>query len=250
MQATLPREMRDMIYFHIITSVYAEFGSKCPVGHHLRVAFVGENMQCEMAESWYRTSLFTVDEKYNETRRRMRTGRVLEEDVFGMGFIPDQLVSNLQVIYTIDRTPSFAKHRFNARSVYKTIRETTTLARKLELLTSLPYRVHFTAVVKSWDFFDHGYLSVPVLVQHLLSKILSKLQKTKKVGKTLKIIFLELDDLEFNAEDALLRPQAWLERIEEAVDAISTPPKFPTLTLISKETGSSNRIICAEAGQG
>jgi hypothetical protein len=75
--AALPREIRDIIYRHVNTATYTAVGPNRPTERYRTAAHVGGTIAYEMAESWYRTSLFTVYENDKEAKRCSETGLLL-----------------------------------------------------------------------------------------------------------------------------------------------------------------------------
>jgi hypothetical protein len=243
--AALPREIRDIIYRHVNTATYTAVGPNRPTEHYRTAAHVGGTIAYEMAESWYRTSLFTVYENDKEAKRCSETGLLFDRDVFGMGFSPEQLVSNLRMVYSIDLAGT-NELNLASRMVSRATEHANRLVKKVDLLDILPDRVHLTVVLRATNVFGPASSCKPLLASTFLSRILPILQRQQRIGKAITLRLDDLGDFEFNAEDAVLPPQIWLERIEQVSRAMSLPFNFSELTPKGKNTASTSQYDSAE----
>ncbi|KAH7069764.1 hypothetical protein BKA63DRAFT_493973 [Paraphoma chrysanthemicola] len=225
--AKLPREMRDIVYEYLVepdyiwvgTEYFTNTGPPCDVqrdAHFWSPAYVGDAMQAEIVQTWYRTSLFYL---WNRAKNHELIERFLTQDRWGIGVLPHEHISRLRfdlgdnLIHQREIRVHVPGGSRQERCLDERYVPALTAPLKTVVRFTFPNRAHFLIRIHTLGSLETACLS-GTLLDKTLEEILADLKTLKARGQRWTVQWTELPNLEFTSTERELSPLAWNEAIE------------------------------------
>lgn len=200
----LPREMRDNIYgfLHGHETIYVGpeyFGqTKQPCetdrdAHYWDLEFVGEDIQREIIESWYRTTLFYF---YDKHHNHEVITRFLDTDRWQLGIKPRHFICKTR--FELDASQSL---------------RTTSGIQPLENLHLLPNHVSFFIRIHTYRDVQKDPLTLKCL-KRTVRDLHRSLHALRVAGHKYIVQWPDYGNLEFNRDHYDLTVEEWMGRLE------------------------------------
>ncbi|KAF2849508.1 hypothetical protein T440DRAFT_499712 [Plenodomus tracheiphilus IPT5] len=216
----LPREIRDNIYsfLHSHDTIYVGpeyFGqTKQPCesdrgAHYWDVEFVGEEIQRELIESWYRTTLFYFYDRRHNTEV---VAQFLDTDRWNLGIKPRYFICKTR--FELDASDPDGTLRAHEQRT-----QPMRGIQPLQNLHLLPNHVSFFLRIHTY----RGGFKEPVAVNILQSTVKDlhrRLIAFRTAGHKFVVQWPDYNNLEFTTDDYALEIDVWMERLQAAC------PKF------------------------
>ncbi|CBX96270.1 hypothetical protein LEMA_P111890.1 [Plenodomus lingam JN3] len=212
----LPREVRDMIYgfLHAHETIYVgpeyfdQTKQPCETdrdAHYWDVDYVGADVQREIVESWYRTTLFYFYDKHNNIEV---VTKFLNTDRWQLGIKPRHFIRKAR--FELDASHPPANMRIE--DVHE---HTTQGIRPLKNLHLLPNHVSFFIRIHTYGDVKQ-YLLPSEWMQSIVGDLHRSLNALHRAGHKFVVKWPDYEDLEFNRNDCSLSADEWMERLVDA----------------------------------
>lgn len=229
---TLPRELRDMIYdnLHAHDTIYVgpEYMRKsvqpCETdrgAHYWDAEYVGQEMQRELVESWYRTTLFYFYDKANNAEV---VTQFLDTDRWALDVKPRSVICRVRFdldasggkLHTSSSLSTMARDFTQDCCHLKGLSKT--LTRPLNNLGLLPNHVHFFIRVHTLGAFELGCLDTDEL-ERTVAVLVEDLEGLHFAGHRFVVQWPELEDLEFRSRPGGYSSSEWMQRLQAGREA-------------------------------
>ncbi|EUC46535.1 hypothetical protein COCMIDRAFT_4437 [Bipolaris oryzae ATCC 44560] len=216
----LPREIRDMIYGYIHTheTIYVgpEYFGKTTVpcesdakAHDWSAQYVGTEMQREMIESWYRTTLFYF---YDKGNNRKVIERFLVTDRWGHDIKPRDLLCRARVELSVEER-LHTKYKKNPCCSVKDANEK--LTNVFKLFHRLPNHVEFFMRVQTYDAPHTGCMSAFELSGAIYA-LVEELGTLHSMGHRVVLQWPDLNNVELSWRNGAFKASEWTKQLVQA----------------------------------
>lgn len=213
----LPREIRDIIYdyVHSHDTIYVgpeylrKTGQPCESdygAHYWDTGYVGSDMNVELVESWYRSTLFYF---YDKARNDEVVDQFLLADRWGLRIMPRDFICKVR----LDLGPNDNKLH-NEKNCCLVRGLASVLTKPLKNLHQLPNHVHFFIRIHTYRGLEFGCLRGQEL-WNTLEGLIEDLKALYTAGHRFVVQWPELQNLEFSSKSCIYSPDSWMEKIEE-----------------------------------
>jgi hypothetical protein len=217
----LPREVRDIIYEYVVTPDTVYVGTQYltnvgdPCENDLGARFwnenyVGTQMTAELAQTWYRVSLFYFWER---EKNDYIIDRFMAQDRWGISIKPYEHITRVRFDVGDTRLLNRTHWRGPDPLFQELVGSFTAPLRKLQEY-HLPSYVKFTIRVHTYGSLSTKYLSghsLAIAVQQLLDE----LHRVKANGHRFTVQWSEVYNLEFDSRDDDMLAATWCSKLEE-----------------------------------
>jgi len=216
----LPRELRDLVYEYIVTPDYiyagpqylTNTGSPCEIdqyAHFWNPQYVGEIMRIELAQMWYRLSLFYF---WDRKRNLEVIERFMTYDRWGLGLKPYEHIARVR----FDVGDGIIHHDNDSKRPRPCISEQykAILTEPFKKLAQFrfPNRVQYLIRIHTLGSLENRCFRGDQL-HKTLDEIIFQMKALQSAGHRFRVEWSEIDNLEFASKTCTLSSDAWLEEI-------------------------------------
>lgn len=225
----LPREIRDMIYEYLYDhdTIYVgpEYFTKttqpCQLSlkaHYWDNEYVGRDMQREIVESWYRTTLFYF---YDKAANVKVTQQFLVTDKWGLGIEPRHFFCHARIELCMDNV----LHRRRGSPYYDkgpccvVTDAGHKLIKSLKNFEGLPNHVEFFIRIHTYNAPETGCMSKEEL-RDAIRVVVKELETLHQGGHRLILQWPNLDNVELSWKKDSFSVDGWTKRLEVAAELV------------------------------
>ncbi|EUC34318.1 hypothetical protein COCCADRAFT_35984 [Bipolaris zeicola 26-R-13] len=216
----LPREIRDMIYeyTHAQETIYVgpEYFEKTTVpcesdakAHYWSAQYVGAEMQREIIESWYRTTLFYF---YDKRNNNTVIEKFLDTDRWGHNIKPRDLICRARVELSVEER---LHNNYKQRPCCYVRDAGEKLTRVFKLFHQLPNHVEFFMRVHTYDAPHTGCMSASEL-QGAIHALVEELGTLNSMGHRVVLQWPDLNNVELSWKDGAFKASEWTKQLMQA----------------------------------
>ncbi|KAF2825270.1 hypothetical protein CC86DRAFT_41115 [Ophiobolus disseminans] len=221
--AKLPRELRELVYEHVVTPDYiyagpqylTRTGTPCEAdrdAHYWDPEYVGEVMRVDLVQTWYRVSLFYF---WDRPKNVEVIEHFMTHDRWGLGLKPYEHVARVR----FDLGDTIIHHDFHQQQepcIPEQYPMTITEPLKKMAQFSFPNRVKFLIRIHTLGSLEHACFRGDQYC-NMLEEIIADLKALRSGGHRFRVEWSELDNLEFASNTSTLSYDAWNGEIRSAV---------------------------------
>jgi hypothetical protein len=222
----LPREVRDMIYdfIHPYETIYVgpEYFQKTtppcetdPDAFYWDADYVGDLMQGQIVESWYRSTCFYF---YDKARNAQVIEQFLVTDRWGLSLKPRDLICRVRLELSTDNKIHHGKSGWNSSPDWRHCNmrnAATNLTRPLKNLDKLPNHVQFFVRIHTYGAMESGCLGKDEL-KNIIKVLVNKLKDLHTGGHRFILQWPELGNFGMSSKAVGSSTEEWTRQLEES----------------------------------
>lgn len=224
----LPREIRDIIYtyVHVQNTIYVgpEYlhankrpATADPDAHYWNADYLGSEIQREIVENWYRTTLFYF---YDKSHNAEVIQQFLVTDQWGLGIRPHDFICRVK--FELGPSTYSCHSKINCRGPQQGCQVfdlAGPLVKPLENLYKLPNHVHFLIRIHTYGALEYGCLREEEL-RDVITALVGHLKDFDAAGHRFLVQWAEAPAAELSCSMEILDVDKHFEKLKEVTPSL------------------------------